>query len=80
MRVDDGHYPHLTLEKVDSLDVRFGQAKEGDGMRSRWVVGVLLPSDIIGPELAITVQGAGAVALDVDAVAGPKIQAVGWFW
>lgn len=68
-RNDTCDLPHLTLDKVQALNVRVVHAMERDGMWPPWVVGgVFLLADELGPDIAIAVQSPGAVALNADVV------------
>lgn len=62
--MDDGHRPHLRVQKVDTLEHRVGRVTNGDLMRATRVVGCAIVEVI--PCLSVTVQCAMSVTSPVD--------------
>lgn len=69
MTVYYGHGPHLATKEVQTFDHRIGETIESDGVRAARVVGcVFLLFDPLVPVVAVSIEGADAMAIDTDVV------------
>lgn len=59
--------PHLTLQKIESLDNRVGRIPHRDLVRATRIVGRAV--DEIIPDLAITIEGAISMPIPMEVVA-----------